>query len=77
MKFEFHYDKEDDILVIYSLNSKYQESIEYDEKLVIDLDKDGKVIGIGIFDASEFLHAFNELVNNKFLENLEEAILIN
>lgn len=75
MKFKFHYDKEDDVLTIYSPNSKYSESIEYDENLIIDLDKDGNVIGVEIFDASEFLHAFNDFVNKEFLENLEEAYL--
>lgn len=73
-QFDFHYSIEDDILSIYS-NSSPEESIEFSENLVIDIDKDNMVVGLEIFDAAEFFNALNEQINKDFLENLESVYL--
>lgn len=75
MKFEFDYSKEHDILTIYNYElSTPEESVEISEYLVIDIDKNNKIIGIEIFDASEFFGALNN-INKEFLENLENVEL--
>ena len=54
------------------------ESIEkviegFSEDIVLDLDKNGNVIGVEIFYASEFFSLFNKEINKEFLEDLQEA----
>jgi len=72
-EFKFYYGVEDDILSIYSQGYQTEETIEFSENLNIDIDKEGKVIGLEIFDASEFFNALNEQIDKGFLENLEEV----
>ncbi|MCX6749012.1 MAG: DUF2283 domain-containing protein [Candidatus Pacearchaeota archaeon] len=73
-KFNFNYSIEDDILSIYS-NSSPEESIEFSENLVIDIDKDNGIVGLEIFDAAEFFNTLNEQIDRDFLEKLEEVHL--
>ncbi len=73
-KFNFNYSAEDDILSIYS-NSSPEESIEFSENLVIDIDKDNRIVGLEIFDAAEFFNSLNEQIDRNFLEKLEEVYL--
>jgi len=73
MEFRFIYDKENDILNIYDYSRKVSESVEFLEDVVLDLDLKGKVMGIEIFYASDFLSAFNKELNKNFLNNLECA----
>ena len=72
---KFHYDEEDDILYIQNAVKDVEESVEFSEDIVLDLDKKGNVIGVEIFYASEFLGLFNEEIDKEFLENLEEAYI--
>ena len=73
MIYKFHYDKEHDILYICNANKKVEESIEFSEDIVLDLDKDGKVIGVELFYATELLNLFNKDIDKEFLISLENA----
>lgn len=75
MAFKFDYDKEYDLLSIYNYEQKVAESVQVSEDVVIDLDKNGNVIGIEIFYASEFFNLLNKDVNKKFLQELEDVFL--
>jgi uncharacterized protein YuzE len=48
----FHYDKKEDALYIRFSESPYQKSEEIQEGIIFDYDKNGKLIGIEILDAS-------------------------
>ena len=50
---EVRYDKDVDAMYIYAEKGEYDVSEEIGDGVVIDLSKDGKVIGIEILDASE------------------------
>jgi uncharacterized protein YuzE len=69
----FHYDKVSDVLYIQNIVKDVEESVEFSEDIVLDLDKKGNVIGVEIFYASEFLGLFNKGINKELLENLKEA----
>lgn len=71
MKFKFYYDKEDDILSIYT-EAPPRETVEFSEFLNIDIDKDRRVVGLEIFGASEFFKIRDSRVNKSFLEKLKE-----
>ena len=73
MAFKFHYDKEHDILYICNANKKVEESVEFSEDIVLDLDKEGKVIGVELFYASELFNLFNKEIDKEFLINLSDA----
>ena len=48
----FHYDKKEDAFYIRFSESPYQKSEEIQEGIIFDYDKNGKLIGIEILDAS-------------------------
>jgi len=73
MVFKFHYDSEHDILYICDSIKKVEESVEFSEDIVLDLDKQGRVIGVELFYASELFKAFNKEINKEFLKGLENA----
>lgn len=74
MKFEFEYSQRTDVLSIYNyIISKPSETVQFSEYLNIDIDKNNKIVGLEIFDASEFLGAFNEEVDKEFLQDLKEV----
>jgi len=75
MVYKFLYDDEYDILAIYNSDRGVEESVEVSENIVLDLDKDERVNGIEIMDASEFLGAFNSEIDREFLSQLDEAWL--
>ena len=75
MEFEFEYDCEDDVLSVYNPSVPPAESVEFSENIVIDIDDKGDIVGLEIFDASEFFGVINENINKAFLEDLEEASL--
>ena len=62
-EYRFHYDNISDILYIQNTIKKIEESVEFSEDIVLDLDKSGIVIGIEIFYASEFLGLFNREID--------------
>ena len=55
-KGEVDYDFKHDVLFFKTKNRKYAKSIELLDNIVIDVDKEGFLVGIQIFDASEFLN---------------------
>lgn len=73
MGYKFNYDEENDILVIHSSPRKVKESLEVSENIVVDLDKDERINGIEIFDASEFFSSFNPEINKRVLSELDHA----
>ena len=73
MAFKFHYDSENDILYICNAEKKVEESVEFSEDIILDLDKEGKVIGVELFYASELFKPFNKGINREFLMKLEDA----
>ena len=74
-RYKFNYGSEDDVLYIQNAIKKVEESVEFSEDIVLDLDREGKVIGIEIFYASKFLQMFNKDIDKSFLENLEDAYI--
>ena len=71
--YKVNYDEEDDVLYIQDSMKEVEESVEVSDDIVLDLDKNGMVVGIEIFYASEFFGAFNKEVDKKFLANLEDV----
>ncbi len=55
-KGEMDYDFKHDILFFKTKDRKYAKSIELLDNIVVDVDKEGFLVGIQIFDASEFLN---------------------
>ena len=52
----FHYDKKVDALYIRFDESAYRESDEVAEGVILDYDRQGKLIGLEILDAAKKLH---------------------
>jgi len=73
--YQYEYNSEDDVLYIKNSMKEVEESVEVSDDLILDLDKNGMVVGIEIFYASEFFGAFNKEVDKKFLANLEDVQL--
>lgn len=73
MAFRFHYDSENDVLYIQNADKKVEESMEFSEDIILDLDNEGKVIGVELFYASELFNSFNKELNKEFLMNLDDA----
>ena len=74
-EYRFEYDSEDDVLYIQNDVKEVEESVQFSEDIVLDLDKNGNVIGLEVFYASEFLGLFNKEINKEFLKGLEVASL--
>ena len=55
-KGEVDYDFKHDILFFKTKDRKYAKSIELLDNIVADVDKEGFLVGLQIFDASEFLN---------------------
>ncbi len=49
------------------------ESIEVTEELIIDLDKDHRIINVELLDAYNFLHTLNETISKEMLATVTEA----
>jgi len=62
------YDQSSDAVYIRLKESKYSESDEISNNIILDFDKKGNVIGIEILDASNYLD-INELSSMKFEVN--------
>ncbi len=64
------YDEEEDILGIRIASGIYWKSIELPQGVVIDLSKEGRIIGLEIFSASKiFSGASSKVLENAFKEN--------
>ncbi|MFA5857403.1 MAG: DUF2283 domain-containing protein [Candidatus Pacearchaeota archaeon] len=73
MAYKFHYDKKYDVLYIRNAEKKVDESVEFSEDIVLDLDNEGKVIGVELSYASELFAIFNNEIDKLFLSSLKEA----
>lgn len=62
LKGEADYDDKYDILLLKVSNRSYRRSIELDD-FVIDFDNKNRLMGVQIFDASEYLHVSNETLS--------------
>ena len=71
MEIKFFYNNEDDVLSIYS-DDRPSETIEFTDFLNIDINQEKGVVGIEIFDASEFLGKQNKSITKEFLSNLKD-----
>jgi len=74
-KFVFDYDGKDDVLYIANAGRDVEESIEISEDIVLDLDMEGKIVGVEIFYASELFKLFDGRMDKEFLKNLKEVDL--
>ncbi len=72
MEIKTHYDSEDDVLTIFS-NIAPKETIEFADFLNIDIGKNNEIVGIELFDASEFFGKQNQKITKKFLSNIKEV----
>ncbi len=52
---QVEYDKKADVMYIWVRKAKYDISEELAENVIIDLDKNGRIIGIEVLDASKNL----------------------
>ena len=78
-KGEVDYDYKHDILFFKTKEREYSKSIELLDNLVVDVDKEGFLTGIQIFDASEFLDidkkSLLQIPNWQFTINVHENII--
>ncbi len=74
-KGEFDYDYVHDILFFKVKNRTYDRSIEFD-RFAVDIDEENFIVGIQIFDASEFFGFNKEVLRNvnkwKFQASIDE-----
>ena len=74
-KFKWSYNSEDDILYIFDPKKKSKESIEIEEDIVIDIDKDNNLVGLEIFYANDFFKAMDKDFPKKILNEVNEVNL--
>ncbi len=72
-KFKWSYNPEDDILYIFDPKKKSKESIEVEEDIVIDLDKDNNLVGLEIFYAYDFFKAIDKNFSKSILNEVNEV----
>lgn len=70
MKINFHYSFEDDVLAIYT-DVAPTETIEFTEFMNIDIHSEKGIVGLEIFDASEFFNNQNKEITKQFLNSLK------
>ncbi len=73
MAIKIHYDYEDDIFTLYNSENKPSETIEFSEFLNIDVDKNGGIVGLEVFYASEFFSALNKIITKSLLESVNDV----
>ena len=78
-KGEVDYDYENDILFFKLKGRQYDKSIELLDNLVVDVDKEGFLVGIQMFDASEYLNidkkSLLKIPNWQFTINVHDNII--
>lgn len=53
------YDKQTDIVSIDLAKGRYERSRKITDRIIVDIAKNGKVLGFEILDASETIHSFD------------------
>ena len=80
-KGEVDYDFKHDILFFKTKDREYVKSIELLDNLVVDVDREGFLTGIQMFDASEYLNidkkSLLQIPNWQFTINVRENIIEN
>lgn len=71
-KMKFSYDSKMDDLFIFDTSSKSKGSIEIGD-LILDLDKNKKIVGVEIINATKFLKNLDVKITKAFLEGLKNA----
>jgi len=69
---KFSYDSKMDDLFIFDTSSKSKGSIEIGD-LILDLDKNKKIVGVEIINATKFLKNLDVKITKAFLEGLKNA----
>lgn len=59
-----HYDEKVDVVYIELAKGKYRETRKISDAILVDEDKEGKVLGIEILDAKKNIAAFNPRKTN-------------
>ena len=72
-KFSWNYNEEDDVLYLHDSKKKAKESIEIEEDMVIDIDKDNNLVGLEVFYPSELFKAVNKDFPLKLLKELKDV----
>tara|TARA_Y100000310_G_C20278281_1_gene621347 strand:- start:43 stop:405 length:363 start_codon:yes stop_codon:yes gene_type:complete len=73
--FKVSYDKESDIIAFYNMGNNVSESIEISEGVILDIDKEGKILALELFDALDFFSSMNSEITKEFLSNIKSAEL--
>ena len=73
--FNSSYDREGDILTIYKSGENVKESIEVSDDLIIDINKENKLINLELIDAHKFLHSLNQKITKEMLIALNQVEL--
>jgi len=71
--FKVDYDEEEDMLFIHSSKGKSKESVEIEEDIILDVDKNNNLVGIEFMYASEFFKVLNKKLNKAFLSKLKQV----
>ena len=67
---KIEYDKSVDALYIYANSGKIHRTIELNHRVLFDVDKNGKLIGIEILDASKFIAEAATSLPKKIVEHI-------
>jgi uncharacterized protein YuzE len=77
-KGEYSYDYRNDLLLFKIKDREYSKSIEFDN-LVVDIDKEGFITGLRVFDASKIFRltkvALNKVTDFEFYAKIEDKII--
>lgn len=74
-KFKFDYDFKEDLLFVFDESRKSKGSIEFGD-LVVDLEKTWNIVGLEIFNASEYLSELtNKKITKEALKEIEGAVM--
>jgi len=77
-KGEYSYDYRNDLLLFKIKDREYAKSIDFDN-LVVDIDEEGFITGIRVFDASKMFRltklALNKVTNFDFYAKIEDKII--
>ncbi len=74
-KFKALYDEEGDVLTIYNPKKEVKESIEVSEEIILDVDKNMKLVNLELMDAYKFLHTINSKISKSILQNIDSVDL--
>lgn len=63
-KMETRYDNDEDILNVEIREGKYWKSVELDNGVVIDIDKEGNILAMEVLKASKVFSKTKEIIEN-------------